>query len=206
MLIKSTYDKLIMLLGQSGARYRIIEHKAEGRTDIASVLRNNALPQSAKSIVVRVSITKRKREYLLAVIPGDTHVDLVKLSKLVGGTKAAFAARDVAERLTASVCGSIPPFSFNLELKLIVDKRLLVYEEIFFNAARLDRSVALHMEDYLTLACPWVEHIARVPTGRMKLRTCHPINSREGLCTTNSSAPGRGARAAAVRGARPGGT
>jgi N-dimethylarginine dimethylaminohydrolase/prolyl-tRNA editing enzyme YbaK/EbsC (Cys-tRNA(Pro) deacylase) len=202
MLINSTYDNLMVLLGASGARYRIIEHKGEGRTDIASALRSNALPQSAKSIVVRVSITKKRGEYLLAVIPGDKHVDLIKLSRLAGGTKAAFAARDVAERLTASVSGSIPPFSFNLDLKLIVDKGLLVHEEIFFNAARLDRSVALHLEDYLTLACPRVEHIATEMPGRMKSQPRRPINSRKELCTTNSRAPGRGARAAAVRTAR----
>lgn len=160
MLINSTYDKLIGLLGASGARYRIIEHTAEGRTDNASVLRSNSLAQAAKSIVVRVSMTKKKGKYLLAVIPGGKYVDLDKLSQLVGGTKAAFATRDVAERLTASVSGSIPPFSFNLKLQLIVDKSLLVHEKIFFNAARLDRSVALHMEDYLALAWPRVEHIA----------------------------------------------
>jgi Ala-tRNA(Pro) deacylase len=160
MLINSTYDKLVGLLDTSGARYRIIEHAAEGRTDIASALRNNSLTQSAKSIVVRITITKKKGQYLLAVIPGDKHVDLVRLSQLTGGMKAALAARDVAERLTTSVSGSIAPFSFNRQLRLIVDQGLLVHEEIFFNAARLDRSVALHMEDYLSLTCPWVENIA----------------------------------------------
>jgi Ala-tRNA(Pro) deacylase len=121
---------------------------------------NNSLTQSAKSIVVRITITKKKGQYLLAVIPGDKHVDLVRLSQLTGGMKAALAARDVAERLTTSVSGSIAPFSFNRQLRLIVDQGLLVHEEIFFNAARLDRSVALHMEDYLSLTCPWVENIA----------------------------------------------
>jgi Ala-tRNA(Pro) deacylase len=160
MLTQSTYGRLIGLLGASGARYRLIEHAPEGRTDIASVLRRNPLAQAAKSIVVRVSITKKKGAYLLAVIPGDKYVDLEKLSRLTHGTKAAFAARDVAERLTASVSGSIPPFSFNSELTLIVDKSLLAHDELFFNAARLDRSVALHTEDYLTLVCPLVERIA----------------------------------------------
>jgi Ala-tRNA(Pro) deacylase len=105
MLINSTYDKLISLLEVSGARYRIIEHRAEGRTEIASALRSHSLAQAAKSIVVRVSITKRERKYILAVIPGDKYVDLVTLSRLAGGTKATFAARDVAERLTASASG-----------------------------------------------------------------------------------------------------
>jgi Ala-tRNA(Pro) deacylase len=166
MLTFSTYDKLISLLDTSGARYRIIEHAAEGRTDIASVLRSHSLAQAAKSIVVRVSITKKKGTYLLAVIPGDKHVDLAKLSHLTGGIKSAFAARNIAERLTASISGSIAPFSFNCGLQLIVDKSLLAHTEIFFNAARLDRSIALHMEDYLQLARPRVEHIAVEVTDR----------------------------------------
>lgn len=160
MLINSTYDKVLGLLGASGARYRIIEHAPEGRTDIASVLRGNSLAQAAKSIVVRVSITKKKGRYLLAAVPGDKYVDLTKLSQLAGGTKAAFAARDIAERLTASVSGAIAPISFSHELQLIVEKSLLVHKEIIFNAARLDRSVAIYVEDYLTMACPWVDHIA----------------------------------------------
>jgi len=160
MLTLSTYDKLINLLDASGARYRIIEHAAEGRTDIASALRSHSLAQAAKSIVVRVSITKKKGKYLLAVIPGDKYVNLAKLSQLVGGMKSAFAARNVAERLTASISGSIAPFSFNCELQLVVDRSLLAHAEIFFNAARLDRSIALHMGDYLRLARPRVEHIA----------------------------------------------
>ena len=170
MLIDSTHDKLVGLLCASGARYRIIEHAAEGRTDIASALRSNSLAQAAKSIVVRITLTKKKGKYLLAVIPGDKYVDLIRLTQLAGGTKAAFAARDVAERLTASVSGSIAPFSFNRKLRLIVDKGLLVHEEIFFNAARLDRSVALRIEDYLRLTCPWVENIATEVADRMESR------------------------------------
>lgn len=158
-MLGSTYEKLIDLLDGSGARYRIIQHGEEGRTDIASTLRRNPLAQAAKSIVIRVSITKRKGRYLLAVIPGDKYVDLARLSHLIGGIKAAFAARDVAERLTASVSGSIAPFSFNPNLQLIVDGSLLVHEEIFFNAARLDQSIALHVKDYLTLMRPWVARI-----------------------------------------------
>lgn len=102
MLIHSTYDKLISLLDSTDARYRIIEHVTEGRTDIVSALRKNSLAQAAKSIVMRVSVTKKKGKYLLGVIPGDKYIDFIKLTKLVGGTKAVFAARHVAERLTGS--------------------------------------------------------------------------------------------------------
>lgn len=166
MLTFSTYDKLVGLLDTSRARYRIIEHAAEGRTEIASALRSHSLAQAAKSMVVRVSITKKKGKYLLAVIPGDKYVDLAKLGQLVGGIKAVFAARNVAERLTGSACGAIAPFSFNSELQLVVDKSLLAHVEIFFNAARLDRSIALYMEDYLQLVCPRIGHFAMEVPGQ----------------------------------------
>jgi Ala-tRNA(Pro) deacylase len=176
MLSSSTYDDLINLLETSGAQYRIIRHAAEGRTDIASALRGNSLGQAAKSIIVRVSITKKKGKYLLAVIPGDRCIDLVKLAQLVGGTKAFFAALNVAERLTGSVSGSIPPFAFNHELELIVDNGLLANEEIFFNVARLDCSVALRINDYLTLTRPRLEDITITEIGRIGLRPYCLIN------------------------------
>lgn len=82
--------------------------------------------------MVRVSIPKKKAKYLLGVVPGDKYVGLDRLSQLVGGTKAAaYASRDVAERLTAGVSVSIPPFCFNLELQLIVDKNLLITRRYF---------------------------------------------------------------------------
>ena len=52
------------------------------------------------------------------------------------------------------------PFSFNPELGLIVDPSLLENEEIYFNVARLDRSIALKTSDYVALARPRLEQIA----------------------------------------------
>lgn len=83
-----------------------------------------------------------------------------------GGTEASFAARDVAERLAGSVSGSVVPFARDPELDPVVDPGLLVHDEIFFNAARLDRSVALATADYLALARPRVVAMAQQPLAR----------------------------------------
>ncbi len=48
--------------------------------------------------------------------------------------------------------GSILPFSFHPELHLIAGPDLLVREKLSFNAARLDRSVALAAGDCIALA------------------------------------------------------
>ncbi|MEU4730233.1 MULTISPECIES: YbaK/EbsC family protein [unclassified Streptomyces] len=154
------YQRLIDLLDGHRARYRLIDHPAEGRTDLASVLRGHPLDQAAKCIIVRVSITKRVGKYVLAVVPGDRQVDLDAVASLVGGGRTAFATPEIAERLAGSVCGTVMPFSFHPDLHLVVDENLLLTEEIYFNAARLDRSVALSTSDYLAIAAPQAAAIA----------------------------------------------
>jgi Ala-tRNA(Pro) deacylase len=154
------YDRLIALLDGKGARYRLIDHAPEGRTEIVSGLRGNALAQAAKCIVVMVKLGKKTKRYVLAVVPGDARVDLGALKALLGGTYAAFADQEIAERLAGSASGTILPFSFTSELELIADPRLLDHDELYFNAARLDRSMALDVADYVAIAEPRVEPIS----------------------------------------------
>ena len=152
--IEDTYTQLIALLDQHGAHYRLIDHAPEGRTEIVSPMRGNALSQAAKCIILMVKIGKKITRHILAVIPGDARVDLQAVKSLLHGTYVAFASPDIAERLAGSVTGTILPFSFNPELELIVDPSLLENDEIYFNAARLDRSLALRTSDYVALAKP----------------------------------------------------
>ena len=157
---EDTYTRLIALLDQQGAHYRLIDHSPECRTDLVSPMRGNALAQAAKCMVVMVKIGKKVTRYILAVVPGDARVDLNAVKALLGGTYVSFASGDIAERLAGSVAGTILPFSFHPDLELIVDPALLDNAEIYFNAARLDRSLALRTSDYVALTHPRLERIA----------------------------------------------
>ena len=143
------YTRLLALLDEQHAAYRLIDHAPEGRTEIVSGLRGNALRQAAKCIILMVKLGKKTTRYVLAVIPGDARLDLGAVKALLGGTYVAFASSDIAERLAGSAAGTILPFSFNPELELIVDPSLLESDELFFNAARLDRSLALKTADLI---------------------------------------------------------
>ena len=159
MASEDTYTRLIAFLDQHNARYRLIDHAPEGRTEIVSPMRGNALSQAAKCIVLMVKIGKKVTKYILGVIPGDALVDLNVVKALMQGTYISFASSDIAEKLAGSVAGTILPFSFNSELELIVDPSLLENYEIYFNAARLDRSMALKTSDYMALSKPRIERI-----------------------------------------------
>jgi Ala-tRNA(Pro) deacylase len=160
--MEDTYTRLIEFLDGHGVQYRLLDHAPEGRTEIVSPMRGNALRQAAKCIVMMVKIGKKVTKYVLGVVPGDARVDLNAVKALLGGTYISFASSEIAERLAGSVAGTILPFSFHPELELVVDPSLLENDEIYFNAARLNRSIVLKASDYAAVAKPRLERITEL--------------------------------------------
>jgi Ala-tRNA(Pro) deacylase len=154
-----TYAQLIELLDKNNATYRLIDHAPEGRTEIVSPMRGNQLSDAAKCMIVMVKIGKKDKEYVLCVIPGDAKVDMNAVKDLFKGTYVSFASSEAAEKYAGSVSGTILPFSFHPKLHLIADPKIKESAELFFNAARLDQSMALKTSDYLRIANPRFERI-----------------------------------------------
>jgi Ala-tRNA(Pro) deacylase len=155
-----TYTKLIDLLDQNGAQYRLIDHPEEGRTEIVSAMRGNNVAHAAKCIIMMVKIGKKDKRFVLGVVPGDARVNLNTVKALFDGSYISFASQDIAEQLAGCVAGTVLPFAFSKDLILIVDPALRESEFIYFNAARLDRSLELKTSDYLKIANPRFERIA----------------------------------------------
>ena len=156
---RDVYARLIAELDASGCRYRLIEHAPEGSTEVVSALRGHVLASAAKCLILLVKIGKKQTRYVLAVVPGDARVDLAAVRALLGASYVAFADTGKAEQLAGSVTGTILPFSYDERLELIADPALLDCGELYFNAGRLDRSVALASDDYLRLADPRIARI-----------------------------------------------
>jgi Ala-tRNA(Pro) deacylase len=154
------HEQLRELLDREEARYRVVEHLPEGRTEIISRARGNRLEQAIKSIVVQVRLNKKENLYCLANVPGDCRVDLEAIRTLFAAQGIAVAPREKAEALAGCVIGSIPPFSFDERLVLLADPRIRDNEEVVFNAGRLDRSIFMRSDDYVRIAKPRLEQIA----------------------------------------------
>lgn len=156
-----SYSRLIELLDLQGARYRLIDHPPEGRTELVSLMRGHPVADAAKCIIVMVKLGKKVTKFVLAVVPGDLRVDLAAIRSLKNATYAGFAPPEKAEELAGSVMGTVLPFVFDDRLELIADLALKDHPELFFNAARLDRSIALATDDYVRAARPRFERIAQ---------------------------------------------
>ena len=156
---RDVYARLIADLDASGARYRLIDHAPEGRTEVVSALRGHPLAHAAKCLILLAKIGKKQTRYVLAVVPGDARLDLAAVKALLGASYAALADTGKAEELAGSLTGTVLPFSYDERLELIADPALLDCDELYFNAGRLDRSVALASQDYLRLAGPRIARI-----------------------------------------------
>ena len=154
------FDQLVALLADAKARFRIIEHEAEGRSEAISVIRGNRPDQAAKAMVLDVRGGGGGRRHVLAILPGSRKLDFGAVAALFEARKCGFASPDTAQELTGCVMGSVPPFALNPALAVVVEEDLLANDTLFFNAGRLDRSMELDTRDWLAVAKPRVAKIA----------------------------------------------
>jgi len=150
----ATHNKLMTLLTEQCARFRVMEHEAVGKCEAVSELRGTALGQGAKALVCKVKGNGVKK-LILAILAADRQADLSQLASHFGGLKASLASPAEVDTFTACVFGAIPPFSFHPDLTLVADPLLFErYDEIAFNAGLLEKSVIMDTQDYLRIARP----------------------------------------------------
>lgn len=153
------FDSLVALLDANAARFRILEHPAEGRSDLVAQIRGTAPGQGAKAMLCRSK--DGDPAYALVVLPGDRKLDFKRVAQVLGMKKATLASPDEAMATTGCAIGAIPPFVDAPGMRLVVDPDLVErFPEIAFNAGRLDRSIVLDSTDYVRIARPLLQAVS----------------------------------------------
>ena len=155
------HEKLVALLDENHAIYRICTHEAEGHSEQIAKIRGNDPHQAMKAIVIMAKISKKEKEYYLTILPGDKMIDLDALTNYLNVKKAIFAPLDTARELTQCEIGAIPPFTFNENLHLLVDSQLKENKEVVFNAGLLTKSIFMNFDDYVRIVNPTFVTIAK---------------------------------------------
>jgi Ala-tRNA(Pro) deacylase len=154
------FDQLVALLSDAKAKFRVIEHQAEGRSEKISAIRGNRPEQAAKAMVLDVRGGGGGRRNVLAILPGNRKLDFNAVASVFEARKCGFASPETAQALTGCEMGAVPPFSLNPALSIVADQDLLAHATLFFNAGRLDRSMELDTQDWLAVAQPRMARIA----------------------------------------------
>lgn len=153
----SPFDSIIGLLEEHGASYRVVEHAPEGRSAQISAIRGNKPEEACKALAIRAKATKKSadRTFLLLCFPSHLQTDF----DLLGYGDVRLCSQQELLELTGCVPGAVPPFSFHPQLQLVLDPRQLEHETMWFNAGRLDRSIALATADYRRIVAPTLRSI-----------------------------------------------
>lgn len=152
------FDRLQDLLQRDGARFRVLDHPPEGKSDEVARIRGTLPGQGAKAMLCKSR--DDPDAFVLAVLPGDRKLDFRKVAQAAGLKKVTLASPEEASREMGAGIGAIPPFTFSRRVRLVADPALVqAHDEIAFNAGRLDRSMVLDSRDYVRIAQPLLHEL-----------------------------------------------
>lgn len=97
------------------------------------------LSRTIKTLVVDLG----NRRYCLALLPGDRQLSLKRLSRVLGGKRAAMVDADTAERITGYKVGGISPFGTRQSMTAVMDSSLAGFDSVMINAGQ--RGVMLQL-------------------------------------------------------------
>lgn len=111
----------------------------------------------AKTVLLRAD---RGFMYVVAVIPAPEHIDLQRVSELLGGSEVELASEEeLAERCPDCECGVLPPFGSAYGMKTLLDASLLDEEEVVFEGNSHHEAIRMKLEDFRQLEEPLVGHL-----------------------------------------------
>lgn len=97
-MASDVFDQLVALLTEAKAKFRVIEHEAEGKSEAISAIRGNRPDQAAKAMVLDVRGGGGGKRPVLAILPGNRKLDFNAVATLFEARKCGFAWSGLSRR------------------------------------------------------------------------------------------------------------
>ena len=93
----------------------------------------------------------RRPELVVGIVPVTTQLDLKALARALGGSRAAMAEVDAAERATGYVAGGISPVGQRRRHRTVLDTAALDHDTILVSAGRRGLDLAIAPADLVAV-------------------------------------------------------
>lgn len=155
-------DTIESILKEAGFWYERFLHEPVRTSEEAAKIRPEySIQQGTKSLIVKGKRPHEEKRFFMVVVPGDKQFDKHKLKNETGYSDVRFATPDEVANITDGILpGGVPPFGNLFGLPVFVDKHVFENEKIIFNAGDRSVSIAMHVDDYLTIVKPDVRDIS----------------------------------------------
>jgi Cys-tRNA(Pro)/Cys-tRNA(Cys) deacylase len=143
-------NNITRMLGARKIPFQVFELPEEkvGAVETALIL---CVPAAEvfKTIVVQ---REKPGKAILAVVPGDSKVDLKKLATAVGEKRLRLTTQAEAEKLTGLLVGGISPLALlNKGFQVILDEAALQHEQIHVSGGQRGMNIRLAVKDLAAL-------------------------------------------------------
>jgi Cys-tRNA(Pro)/Cys-tRNA(Cys) deacylase len=156
----------VRLLDSLGIRYELRDYEVDP-DDLAaeSVARKIGLPpeQVFKTLVARGDRTG----VLLAVVPGDSELDLKALARVTGDRKVDVVPLKEVQPLTGYVRGGVTALAGKKDYPVFVDETVELFDVVSVSAGARGTQILLAPGDYLRAVRGKVGEISRTKGGRL---------------------------------------
>ena len=152
----NVFEKIGKLLDEKGIKYEKFEHEPVLTSEQAAATRGNPLGMGAKAMVMR-----SEGKFVMAVISGEKKIDMKKLKKIIRSKSLSFATSEEVMNITGCEVGGVPPFGNLFDIPVFLDKHIMKYPKIDFNAGLRTHSIEMPMEKYVEVVKPRVSDFAK---------------------------------------------
>jgi Ala-tRNA(Pro) deacylase len=156
-------DTVTRFLDEHGVAYEVVEHPERFTAASEARAAGTDPDDAAKDVVLR-----KGDEYVLAVIPASTQLDLRKAADLLGdgGELRLAKEADIARRFPEFELGALPPFGPMLNVEEIVDRRLLDHERVLCSGGDHRHSVRIAPKEMVRVSSATVGDLAKDTASR----------------------------------------
>lgn len=134
-----------------GIAFEIREYDVDPE-DVSAIAVANKVGMPAEQVFKTLLTTDGAREYVFAVIPGDTELDFKKLARAAGMRKVEMAPLKDVQPLTGYIRGGVTVFGAKKAYPVFVDETAILFDKISVSAGTRGAQLILSPEDYLKAA------------------------------------------------------
>lgn len=136
-------------LRQNAVAYTVVDHLRSMTTQHTATVAHMPADQIAKAVIL-----SDEDGYLMAVIPGDRHVEVKSISKKLGRRLHLADEMRMTSMFKDCQPGAIPPIGPAYNMETIVDESLVGRQKLCFVAGDHDRLLCVDGDDFVRLLEP----------------------------------------------------
>ncbi len=143
---QSAHTPVTQELDQKKIHYQFFRHPGEVRSlEQAASERGQRPEQIVRSIVFRVG----KGDYVMVLVAGPQQLSWNALRRYLGQSRMTMASEQEVLEATGYKLGSVSPFGLLTEMRILVDKNVLLEEEISIGSGVRYTTIILKTSDML---------------------------------------------------------